>query len=74
MAEDLSYGFAVMNSSRTCCSCYELTWLDGPAAGKRMQVQKINSGGSVNDVIIVVPGGGVGPNPQGCDNQFGAGW
>lgn len=75
--EDFSYGFAITDGSENCCKCFELTWTDGPARDKRMQVQVINEGGSTDngrDFIILMPGGGVGPNTKGCDNQFGSSW
>ncbi|KJR88089.1 uncharacterized protein SPSK_07867 [Sporothrix schenckii 1099-18] len=77
--EKLSYAFAVTNGTADCCKCFELTWKDGPVAGKRVQVQVINSGGDVNtetgrDFVIVTPGGGVGPNGGGCNAQYGANW
>ena len=71
LSEDLSIGFAIMKDGRDCCECFELTWLDGPASGKHMQVQVINEGGDDTDVIIVTPGGGIGPNIKGCDSQYG---
>ncbi|OIW30180.1 barwin-like endoglucanase [Coniochaeta ligniaria NRRL 30616] len=75
---DLSLGFAITNNVENCCKCFELFWTDGGAAGKRMQVQIINSGGSVDggrrQFIILSPGGGVGPNTAGCDAQFGYDW
>lgn len=63
-----------MNNMRDCCKCFELQWSEGPVAGKRMQVQMINKGGQTNDIIVVVPGGGVGPNLSGCDSQYGVQW
>ncbi|KEZ39771.1 hypothetical protein SAPIO_CDS9734 [Scedosporium apiospermum] len=78
VAENLAYGFAITDGIENCCKCYELQWTEGPAAGKRMQVQVINEGGSVTDgrreFIILTPGGGVGPNAQGCESQFGLDW
>lgn len=78
VSSDMSLGFAVTNGVENCCKCYELFWTDGYAAGKRMQVQVINSGGSVGDgvrdFILLTPGGGVGPNTAGCDGQFGYDW
>lgn len=72
--EDFSYGFAITDGSENCCKCFELTWTDGPARDKRMQVQVINEGGSTDngrDFIILMPGGGVGPTAKGCQAQFG---
>ncbi len=77
MTNDLSYGFAVTNGAENCCKCFELLWTDGYGAGKRMQVQAINEGGSTDngrDFIILTPGGGVGPNAGGCNSQYGDGW
>lgn len=62
-----------------CCACYEAEWLSGAAAGKKMVVQVINiadSSGPEGDVvdgdlIVLTPGGGVGPNTEGCRNQYG---
>lgn len=78
VAEDLSYGFAITDGNENCCKCYELQWTEGSAAGKRIQVQIINEGGSVEngrrDFILLTPGGGVGPNQAGCNAQFGYDW
>ncbi|KAJ9132943.1 Barwin-like endoglucanase [Coniochaeta hoffmannii] len=78
VSEDLSYGFAITNGVENCCKCFELMWTDGNAAGKRMQLQVVNSGGSVTggvrQFIVLTPGGGVGPNTQGCDGQWGYDW
>ncbi|KAJ9134312.1 Barwin-like endoglucanase [Pleurostoma richardsiae] len=78
MTEDLSYGFVVSDGAENCCKCFELQWQGGPAAGKKMQVQIINEGGSANgtdqEFIIVTPGGGSGPNLSGCKNQYGSTW
>jgi hypothetical protein len=74
VSEDLSYAFAVMNEARDCCKCFELQWTNGPAAGKRVQVQMINVGGDSTDITLVVPGGGVGPNTRGCEAQYGYDW
>jgi hypothetical protein len=78
VAEDLSYGFVITKGSENCCKCFQLEWTDGPAMGKKMQVQAINSGGNlendVRDFIVLTPGGGVGPNPEGCAAQFGYDW
>lgn len=69
-----------------CCKCYELQWISGEADGKSMVVQVINiadespqsgrnsdQGSSVRtgDLILLAPGGGVGPYNQGCSNQYG---
>ncbi|KAL1898253.1 hypothetical protein Sste5346_003660 [Sporothrix stenoceras] len=79
VSNNLSYGFAVMMASNDCCKCYQLTWTSGQAAGKQMIVQAINIGspsGNVgsNDIVILTPGGGVGPNSAGCRNQYGTSW
>ncbi|KAK0625881.1 RlpA-like double-psi beta-barrel-protein domain-containing protein-containing protein [Immersiella caudata] len=78
VANDLSYGFAITDGIENCCKCFELTWTDGAAVGKRIQVQVINEGGSVQEgvrqFIILTPGGGVGPNDKGCTEQWGYDW
>jgi hypothetical protein len=80
VAENLSYGFAIMRDKTACCKCFELQWRSGtPAAGKRMQVQVLNIGGdkttnNANDIIIYTPGGGVGPVFDGCRLQYGRSW
>lgn len=78
VSEELAYGFVVTDGVENCCKCFELQWTDGPAVGKRMEVQAINSGGDTEngsrDFIILSPGGGVGPNKRGCDNQFTYDW
>jgi hypothetical protein len=69
---NLSLGFAAVGEIWACCRCFEVRWLDGPAKGKRMRVQGVsNSPGSGTDITILTPGGGSGPNPQGCNMQFG---
>ncbi len=75
----MSYGFAIMAGVAHCCKCYKLTWTSGAAAGKQMVVQAINAAtgtGSVtaNDMVILTPGGGVGPHSKGCEKQYGATW
>jgi len=46
--------------------------------GKKVQVQVINEGGTVENgsrqFIILTPGGGVGPNAKGCTEQWGYDW
>ena len=77
VADGLSYGFAVTNGSENCCKCFELLWTDGEGAGKRVQLQVINTGGTLEngrEFVILTPGGGVGPNPSGCSNQYGDIW
>ncbi|KAL8377570.1 hypothetical protein RB595_008313 [Gaeumannomyces hyphopodioides] len=72
ISNDLSIGFAVVGELWACCRCFEVLWLDGGARGKRMQVQAVsNSVGAGTDIIILTPGGGSGPNPQGCLLQHG---
>jgi hypothetical protein len=75
----MSYGFAIMRNEASCCKCYELTWVNGGAAGKKMQVQVIGLGGrgnteSADDILIYTPGGGVGPVFDGCRAQYGKSW
>jgi hypothetical protein len=78
VADDLAYGFAVTKGVENCCKCFELQWTNGTAVGKRIQLQVINEGGNVDNgvrqFIILTPGGGVGPNPQGCTTQWGYDW
>jgi hypothetical protein len=78
MAEDWSYAFVITEGAENCCKCFELTWEDGPARGKRLVTQVINTGGKeeagVRDWIVLTPGGGVGPNTAGCNSQFGYDW
>ncbi|KAK0742740.1 RlpA-like double-psi beta-barrel-protein domain-containing protein-containing protein [Schizothecium vesticola] len=62
-----------------CCKCFELAWTDGPAVGKRLRVQVVNEGGNSTTAnsrtfMILTPGGGVGPNIQGCEAQYGYDW
>ncbi|KAH8882977.1 barwin-like endoglucanase [Thozetella sp. PMI_491] len=83
VADDLSYGFAIQVSSdqrednSNCCKCYEVLWLSGQAAGKKMVVQIVTPGGSggpvkKDDLIILTPGGGVGPlGDAACRGQYG---
>ncbi|KAJ3121391.1 hypothetical protein HK098_003731 [Nowakowskiella sp. JEL0407] len=74
--DNLSYGFAAasisgVQTSRMCCACYELTFTDGPVAGKKMIVQTTNTGGdlSSNHFDLQMPGGGLGVF-DGCSKQF----
>ncbi|KAK7517852.1 glycoside hydrolase [Phyllosticta citriasiana] len=79
--ETFAYGFAGhgAKSADVCCKCYQFTWTDGPAQGKSMIVQAVNSGGlpSPDDFDIYTPGGGVGNYADACSKQYGApnkGW
>jgi len=77
--ENLSYGFAVSLNQGDCCKCFQLTWTSGNAKGKQMVVQVLNLAkpdGDVgkNDLVILTPGGGSGPNESGCRNQYGTTW
>jgi hypothetical protein len=63
-----------MSDVRDCCECFELMWTGGPSAGKRIQVQMINTGASGTDIALIIPGGGVGPNTKGCETQYGYDW
>lgn len=79
VTETLSYGFATMNGNGNCCKCFQLTWTSGNARGKQMIVQTINlfnPTGDVgaNDIVILTPGGGNGPNDAGCRSQYGTNW
>ncbi|KAK3379224.1 glycoside hydrolase [Lasiosphaeria ovina] len=82
VADDVSIGFAIQVSDSqngdnpNCCKCYQVRWLTGAAANKSMIVQILTPGGSggdvkKNDLIILTPGGGVGPLTSGCTNQYG---
>jgi len=86
VSEELSYGFAIQvggsptADNANCCRCYEAQWLTGAASGKKMVVQIINiantpgadSDVQLDDLIILTPGGGVGPYNTGCQLQYGA--
>ncbi|KAK5655219.1 hypothetical protein OQA88_6118 [Cercophora sp. LCS_1] len=79
VTNDLAYGFATMNGHGNCCKCFQLTWTSGTARGKQMVVQAINNfdpSGDVqaNDIVLLIPGGGSGPNEAGCRNQYGTTW
>jgi len=79
VADDRAYGFAIMSRNDACCKCYEVRWTSGAARAKTMVVQAINvgpAGGDVgaDDVIVLTPGGGVGPNSGGCKSQYGRTW
>ncbi len=45
-----------------CCACYLLQFMNGPARGKRMAVQVINTGADLSDnhFDLLFPGGGQG--------------
>lgn len=78
VSDALSYGFAVMGSG-SCCKCFQVTWWDGNARGKQMIVQAVNQfdvTGDLkkDDIVILTPGGGNGPNEAGCRNQYGRNW
>ncbi|KAK4444909.1 RlpA-like double-psi beta-barrel-protein domain-containing protein-containing protein [Podospora aff. communis PSN243] len=85
--EDFSYAFAIQVSSNqnadnaACCKCYNVWWTTGAAAAanKSMIVQIVTPGGASGnirqgDLIILTPGGGVGPLSAGCTNQYGTGF
>ena len=76
ISDDLSYAFAITNGRENCCQCYELQWTDGAGRGKRVQVQIINTAGKADprEFILLTPGGGVGPNTNGCTSQYGSEW
>lgn len=77
----LAYGFAAFNSG-SCGDCYQLTFTGtsqnagndpGSAAlkGKQMIVQVVNIGGiQQNQFDLMIPGGGVGAETQGCPQQW----
>ena len=72
-------GAASQDISAHCCRCYEVDWTSGAAAGKKMVVQVVNigegagPGGDVEegDLVVLTPGGGVGPSREGCRAQYG---
>jgi hypothetical protein len=80
---NLSYGFAAVklagsSESQWCCQCYELTFTDGAASGKKFVVQAVNTGGDLGDnhFDLLIPGGGVGIY-NACSDQYNApadGW
>ena len=54
VSDELSYGWAAVriaggSEAGWCCACYELTFTDGPVAGKRMIVQATNTGEDLGD-------------------------
>ena len=84
VSEELSYGFAIQvggnlnGDNPNCCRCYEVEWLEGAAGDKdkRMIVQTVYPGGEGGDVvsddlIILTPGGGLGPVGSACRAQYG---
>lgn len=85
VSETQSYGFAIQVTGRNnvgdnpnCCKCYDVAWVTGPAAdrNKSMIVQIVTPGGDggdvkVGDLILLVPGGGLGPLDSGCKAQYG---
>ncbi|KAK0633829.1 RlpA-like double-psi beta-barrel-protein domain-containing protein-containing protein [Immersiella caudata] len=79
VSDSLSYGFATMPAAN-CCKCFQLTWKSGNANGKQMVVQVVNNfeagsnGLTNNDIVILTPGGGNGPNELGCRSQYGRNW
>lgn len=79
--DKLSYGFVAKND--TCGRCFQLqftgTSRNGdsqstqPLNGKTMIVQVTNAGVIANDQMdILIPGGGVGLNPNACRTQWGS--
>ena len=82
ISNDVSYGFAIQVSDSqngdnpNCCKCHEVKWTTGAGINKTMVVQIVTPGGSGdpvkrNDLIILTPGGGLGPLSSGCPNQYG---
>jgi len=55
-----------------------MEWTSGAARGKKFIFQVVNRtpAGDLkqNDVIILTPGGGSGPNDVGCRAQYGTTW
>lgn len=54
VSEDLAYGWAAVriaggSEAGWCCACYELTFTEGPVAGKKMVVQATNTGEDLGD-------------------------
>jgi len=87
ISDDLSYGFAFhigtdfSAQNPNCCKCFEVQWVSGAAGekNKRMVVQVISPGGAGGDVvagdlIIMTPGGGLGPVGSACSAQYGSGY
>lgn len=83
VSSDLTYGFAIQVGGGTtgenpnCCKCLEIQWVSGAASGKKMIAQVVTPGGTGGnvkngDIIILTPGGGVGPFASGCTNQYGS--
>ncbi|KAJ3339894.1 hypothetical protein HDU93_007668 [Gonapodya sp. JEL0774] len=72
--DQLAYAFAAapFSDMSSCCACYELTFTSGPVAGKKLVVQKVNTGGDLgsNQFDLQIPGGGLGIF-DGCSKQFG---
>jgi Glycosyl hydrolase family 45 len=70
---NLSYGTAALANDANCGKCFELTFTDGPVAGKRMVVRIVNQGTDVGafQADIAMPGGGVGLFDA-CTKQFGS--
>lgn len=72
-------GGAASADNPYCCRCYEAEWLSGAAAGRTMVLQVVNiadgagPAGDVaeGDLIVLTPGGGVGPWTAGCTAQYG---
>lgn len=71
-----------MGGTSNCCKCFIITWKSGNANGKQMIVQAVNNfevskdapDVKANDIVILTPGGGNGPNESGCRNQYGRNW
>lgn len=87
VSEELSYGFAFhigndfTAENPNCCKCFEVQWVSGAASekGKKMIVQVVSPGGAGGDVvagdlIIMTPGGGLGPVGTACRSQYGTGY
>lgn len=82
VSDTLAYGYAAYNGG-SCGQCYQLQFTGqsnngntdpGSAAlcGKTMIVQVVNIGNiGANQFDIMVPGGGIGQNPQACPTQWG---
>jgi len=82
VSEDLTYGFGIyiadnqLGDNPACCKCYDVQWLSGGATGKHMILQIVTPGGEGHgikkgDLVILTPGGGLGPLNKGCSAQFG---
>ena len=80
--DNTAYGFAAFNGGN-CGDCYQLTFTGKSSAtgndpgsqalcGKTLTVQVVNIGNiQANQFDIMIPGGGVGVNPNACPYEWG---